>query len=92
VLLSIPWARTGDIYASTVLRQEVDLPWSDILEMRLKRLDRKKTGGMVAALAVAVGMGTYAAVTGWTGGGTQPPGDPGPVEARIPVFVIRWSR
>jgi hypothetical protein len=91
-LLSIPWVRTGDIYSSNVLRQEVDLPWSDILEMRLKRLDRKKTGGLAAALAVVVGLTTYQVLTGWTGGPTSPPGDPGPVEARIPLYRLRFSR
>lgn len=92
VLLSIPWGRTGDIYSSKALFQEVDLAWSDITEMRLKRLDRKKTGGVVAALTVVVGVTAYKVLTGWVGGPTNQPGDPGPVEARIPVYRLRSSR
>ena len=92
VLLSIPWVRTGDVYKSQTLHQEVDLPRADVLQISLKRLDRKRTGAVVGVLAVAVGVTAYKVLTGESGGTTRPPDDPGPVEAVIASFLLGWRR
>ena len=87
VLLSVPWATVGDVYSSAVLNQRIDLTRADIVEIRHKQLDRRKTGALVGAFALATGAILVHVLTGETGGKTTLPPTGGPPEWRGPALV-----
>lgn len=85
ILLSVPWAKVGDVYSSAVLNQRLDLARADIVEIRQKRLDRRKTGALVATFALAAGAVLVHTFAGETGGKTTLPPSGDPPEWKGPV-------
>lgn len=68
--------------------QRLDIPREEVLEVEVQELDGLKTGLVVGAIAVAVGLAAAAAFTGGDKGGGGDPMEPD--NARIPLVQLRF--
>ena len=78
-MLLVAWPGTGRERGSRVLYQRVDVPLSHVARLEIRRMDKVRSGGLMAVL---LGAATVIAVRAFGGGnpGSPPGGGPGPVE------------
>lgn len=84
ILLNVPWVNTQSVYQPQALTQRIDLSRNDIIELRHRRLDRTRTGILVASAALAAAVLLLDTFTGETGGKTTLPPVGGPSEVLLP--------
>lgn len=82
--LLVPVAHTSRSGRVETLSQRLGIPWSGILEVELKQLDRWRTGILSATGALFVGFVLYKTL-GEGSSSETPGGGPGPQEALIPI-------
>lgn len=96
LLLQVPVAYTQVGSRPGALHQRVGIPRSEIVEVELKQLDRKKTGALIAASAIVAGAVLYSQLSAEGGGyGTEEPGGGGVNEVVVPgvrLFSIPLGR
>lgn len=90
VLLEVPVHSEYTGMALRSIRQRVELPPEAFVDLELKRMDRGRTLGAVAAGAVVVAAVAIAQLTGDSGGAPSP-GEPGPVDSWIPAYLLRLA-
>lgn len=82
LLLDIPTLPGATAHRGVVLHQRIQLPLEEVIELELRRLDRWKTGGLVAAGVIAVGFVIARQFGGGTASSNLPPGGGGPAEGQ----------
>lgn len=87
LLLEVPAAKDPTGRSGLLLHQRLQLPLEGVIELELRRLDRWRTGALVAAGAVAVGFVVARQFGGGTASTTMPPGTGGPSELLIPFQI-----
>lgn len=85
VMLLVPVALRLQGDKLTSLNQRVSLPRSDILEIERRTLDRTRTGLLVAAGVVTVGVLVYGSLRGATSQASTPGGPPPPAPLVVPL-------
>lgn len=86
VLLQLPVTRADAATGTLDLRQNVFLPASEIVEVRLRELSRSRTFFAVGG-AAGLGLAIVAVVIDARGNSVDDPGE-GPDQIRIPLFSI----
>jgi hypothetical protein len=92
LLLEVPSARDAAGHSGLTLYQRVQLPLDDVIELELRRVDRWKTGGLVAAGAVAIGFLVVRQFAGGSASSNLPPGGGGPAEVAFPLRLPLGAR
>lgn len=87
LLLRVPLPAFAGARPSGALHQQLSIPRAEVVEVEVKRLDRARTGLLVASGALVVG-----AVVAWqfrdgSGDSNLPPGGGGPAEAAFPIRI-----
>jgi hypothetical protein len=76
------------VRGTRALTQRISVQLAEVREIEERRLDRFKTGALVGAVALGVGISAAAALGGGNGGDVPP--DPGTGELRVPLRFFGW--
>jgi hypothetical protein len=88
VIVEVPTAVRATVGASLqTLHQRVSIPRTELLELETRKLDRLRTGALVASAAVIVGAVVIRSINGGPASG-NPPGGGGPGEFRAPLWRL----
>jgi hypothetical protein len=92
LFLDLPTMKGPAAQPGVVLHQRIRLPLEEVIELEVRRLDHWKTGGLVAAGAIAVGLVIARQFGGGTTSSNLPPGGGGPAEWQGPVGLPLYFR
>jgi hypothetical protein len=71
------------------LHQRVSIPRTDLVELETRRLDRFRTAAVAGGVALVVGVVVLKSLDG-DPGSDRPPGGGGGVDARLPLWGLRF--
>jgi hypothetical protein len=89
VLLEVPLAGIPSGGAPRPLAQRFIVPWSEVLELEVKRLDRGKTAAAIVGVGAAALLVRQLLFAGKTTGGNEEPGEPGDQDFVLVPLISR---